>query len=103
MNTYRRNLISITAVASLAVIGYVMTNSHPAVAQNPHPGSAPVNIVDSIPLPISGTVAVSNFPSPLQVTGTVQVANQQEPVRLRGACTSNGVCGLVGYNVPAGK
>jgi hypothetical protein len=66
-----------------------------AWAQNPHPGSAPVNIVNPLPLPVTGDV---------NVTGSVRLA-QHEP--FQAATISMGVLnGVASANVvvvPAGK
>ena len=81
-------------VVVVAQIGLAMLAAD-AGAQNPHPGSAPVNIVGPLPLPVTGNV---------NVTGSVSVA-QQEPFQFGTVSTSfntgSGLATLV--VVPAGK
>ena len=101
-NFSKKQFIVAAMFTVLAVAVTSLMNSRQVAAQGPPDGLA-VNIVNPLPVPVSGKVEVGNFPSPLQVTGTVQVANQQEPVRLRGACTVDGACGLVDFTVPMGK
>jgi hypothetical protein len=64
MNKLKNHLIAAAVLSVLAVIGTIM-NSHQAAAQGPPNGLA-VNIVNPVPLPVSGTVTGN-----VGVTGTV--------------------------------
>src|SRR5689334_15405786 len=101
MRILKSTLIAVGTVAILTVIATFM-NSTQAEAQNPHPGSAPVNIVAPLPLPVSGTVSgtvqVGNLPTRLQVTEVVA-----EPINFQGQCTSDAAGCSVSYQVPANR
>jgi hypothetical protein len=58
MNNLARHLVPATALVALVGIGSIMS-SRAATAQNPNPGSAPVNIVGPLPLPVAGSVAAT--------------------------------------------
>jgi hypothetical protein len=62
MKTYGRKLISVTVIAILAVVGSVITNSRPAVAENPKQPD-PVTIVGPIPLPVTGSTTIAGTPN----------------------------------------
>ena len=70
----RKNIILGLLTASLISVG-VLINSEQGVAQNPNPGSAPVNIVSPLPLPVTGTVSGT-----VQIAGTVPVRDASETV-----------------------
>ena len=80
----QRNQFAIYAAAALTVgaVG-VLFNPRPVTAQNPYPGSAPVNIVNPLPLPVSGSVKISAT-SPLEVTGSVGISNLPNPMPVSG-------------------
>jgi hypothetical protein len=71
MQRLKQNLLLAAGCTVLVVTGLFM-NSRQAAAQNPHPGSAPVNIVAPLPLPVTGS---------LGVTGTVNVRDVDNAVR----------------------
>jgi hypothetical protein len=66
MNRFKNHLIAAAVLTVLATIGTIM-NSHQAAAQGP-PGGMSVNIVNPIPLPVTGSVTST-------VTGTVGLAS----------------------------
>src|ERR1051326_375447 len=79
MKRFHKPLIAIAILGLLSIIGAIRT-SHEAVAQNPNPGSAPVNIVGPFPLPVTGLTTVSGAVAATQsgawkvgVNGTVTV------------------------------
>ena len=57
MNDFKKRMLVTAVIAGLAVIGY-LTNSQQAVAQGP-PGGLAVNIVNPLPLPVTGSTTVS--------------------------------------------
>jgi hypothetical protein len=75
----------LAGLATLAAIGSLMS-SHRAVAQGP-PGGLSVNIVNPLPVPVTGTVnvgnlgaaalpvTVNNFPATQNISGTVNVGS----------------------------
>lgn len=67
MKRFKKHVITAAVFAGLAIAGTIMS-THPASATNPVPGSAPVNIVSPVPLPVQGTVDIGNFPSSLPVS-----------------------------------
>jgi hypothetical protein len=83
MNRLRNTLFTLAGLGILPVIGSLMS-SHHAVAQGPPNGQA-VNIVNPLPVPVTGMVnvgnlgaatlpvAVSNFPATQNISGTVNV------------------------------
>lgn len=82
----------------------------PVLAQNPVPGSAPVNIVGPLPLPVTGTVDVSGGTvsvsgGTVSVSGTVAVADQSQPINYTFSCGTSAIgCGpAIPYQVPAGQ
>ncbi len=94
-----RHIIPASLVA-VALVGMTLT-SQSAGAQNPSPGSAPVNIVSPLPLPVN---IVS--PLPVPVSGTIAVASNEEPVQLSasGAFLPGELSGGgLFYTVPEGK
>jgi len=83
MQTFKNKVIVLAAAGLLAAIVSLM-NSHQASAQNPNPGSAPVNIVSSIPLQVTGSTTVSGTVAANQsgawnvgITGTPTVSATQ--------------------------
>jgi len=64
---------------------WIAVNPSPATAQNPAPGSAPVNLVSPLPLPVSGSVNLANLPNPMPVSGSVCVANLANPLPVTGS------------------
>lgn len=78
MQTLRNKLIGLAAIGVLAVIGALM-NSRQAVAQNPNPGSAPVNIVSPLPLPVTGSTTVSGSVAATQ-SGAWSVGITGQPI-----------------------
>ena len=71
MQRLKQNLLIVAAIMVLGITGLLMS-SQQAVAQNPKPGSAPVNIVSPLPLPVTGS---------LEVGGTVNVRDVDKTVR----------------------
>jgi hypothetical protein len=83
MNTLRKNLVTFAVLGMLALIGSLM-NSHYAVAQGLPTGQS-VNIVNPLPVPVTGTVnvgnlgaaplpvSVINFPATQNISGTVNI------------------------------
>ncbi len=69
MTGFKNKLIVVAVFVALAIAGTMMS-THPVSATNPVPGSAPVNIVSPVPLPVQGTVDIGNFPSSLPVSFT---------------------------------
>lgn len=67
MKRFKKHLMAVAVLAGLAIAGSMMS-TYPISATNPVPGSAPVNIVSPVPLPVQGTVAIGNFPSSLPVS-----------------------------------
>jgi hypothetical protein len=65
MQTRRNKVIAFAAIVILAAVGFLI-NSHQAAAQGPPSGLA-VNIVNPLPVPISGSLTST-------VTGTVSLA-----------------------------
>jgi hypothetical protein len=57
MNDFKKRVLVTAVIAGFAVIGYLM-NSQQAVAQGP-PGGLAVNIVNPVPLPVTGSTTVS--------------------------------------------
>jgi len=84
MSRWKETAICVAGLATLGVIGASFSQP-PVLAQNPFPGSAPVNIVNPVPLPVTGTVtvgnlgsttlpvSVTNFPATQTVAGTVNI------------------------------
>jgi hypothetical protein len=118
MRTFKKYTISVAVLASFAIAGTII-NPRPAFAQNPKPGSAPVNIVSPLPLPITGSTTVSGSVAATQsgtwnvgITGTPTVANVNvdEPGRIPyqsvvskdNQCSSS-VCAFTFGPVPLGK
>ena len=96
MNRFKNHLIAAAVLSALAMIGTTM-NPQQAAAQGP-PGGLAVNVVNTSPVPVSGTVnvgnlgastlpvavtnfpatqsvAVTNFPGTQKVSGTVDIGN----------------------------
>jgi hypothetical protein len=105
-------LVTAAGLAGLAFLGALMPSPQ-AEAQNPNPGSAPVNIVSPLPLPvqitgspsISGTVLVGNpVSNPVRVR---DVNDGAQPVHASLSCSIPGgsIIGCTGtlYTVPSGK
>jgi hypothetical protein len=84
MSRWKEAAICVAGLATLGVIG-ASFSQQPVLAQNPFPGSAPVSIVNPVPLPVTGTVtvgnlgsttlpvSVTNFPATQTVAGTVNI------------------------------
>src|SRR5262245_48246041 len=68
MNGFKNYLITAAVLIVLAVIGSII-NSHQAAAQGP-PNGLSVNIINPVPLPVTGTVTGT-----VGVTGTVDLAS----------------------------
>lgn len=78
MERFKQNLVIAAVFIGLGITGLFM-NSTQVAAQNPHPGSAPVNIVSPLPLPVSGSLSVSG--GSVAVSGTVSVRDVDRTVR----------------------
>lgn len=78
MEKLRQNLVIAAAFIVLGITGLFM-NSTQVAAQNPNPGSAPVNIVSPLPLPVTGSLSVSG--GSVAVSGTVDVRDVDRTVR----------------------
>jgi hypothetical protein len=87
--TRLKNRLILAAVFALLVFAGTVALSRRAIAQNPNPGSAPVNLVAPLPLPVTGTVAVNPAQLPLPVTGTVTVNPAQLPLPITGTVSIN--------------
>ena len=101
---------------TLAAVGVLMT-AYPGGAQNrgnPDPGSAPVNIVSPLPLPITGSTSVSGTVAVTQsgtwdmgITGTPNVritGRTPYHFRVNGSFDGSGTTGAaVSHTLPAGK
>jgi hypothetical protein len=64
---------------------WIAVSPSPATAQNPNPGSAPVNVVGPLPLPVTGSLNVANLPNPMPVNGSVSVSNLPNPLPVTGS------------------
>ena len=78
MQRLKQNLFIGAGLTVLGMTGLFM-NSAQVAAQNPHPGSAPVNIVSPLPLPVTGSLSVSD--GTVAVSGTVNVRDVDRTVR----------------------
>jgi hypothetical protein len=79
----RKQFIVAGTSAVLAVAVTTLLRAHPAAAQNPSPGSAPVSIVSPIPLPVTGSTTISGTVAATQSgTWNVNVRNIDEPGRV---------------------
>ena len=99
MKSLPRHVIPVSLVVA-AAFGIALS-SQSAGAQNPMPGTAPVNIVSPLPLPVN----ISNA-SPITVSGTIAVASNREAVQIGVECRVSPT--LIGgadqaYTVPDGK
>jgi len=65
-------MLKAALLVAFTVVVVVLASSQQGAAQNPHPGSAPVNIVGPLPLPVTGD---------LGVTGTVSVRDVDKIVQ----------------------
>jgi hypothetical protein len=113
MNDFRKRMLVAAVIAGFAVIGYLMS-SQQAVAQGPPSGLA-VNIVNPLPLPVTGSTTVSGTVAATQsgtwnvgVTGTpnVNVANPATapvPVTLISPASSPSVTCTVTFNNGGGN
>jgi hypothetical protein len=105
MRTLRNKLIALAAVVILAVVGTLM-NSRQAAAQGP-PGGLAVNVVNSIPLQVTGSVGISgnSATSPLFTRDVDNPARQpfQTSICDFGNATTN-LCGSLvdSFSVPSG-
>ena len=77
MQRLKQNLLVVAGLTVLGITGLFM-NSTQVAAQNPHPGSAPVNIVSPLPLPVTGSLSVSG--GTVAVSGTVNVRDVDKAV-----------------------
>jgi hypothetical protein len=78
MKRFKNHLIAVAVLSVLAIIGTIM-NSHQAKAQGP-PGGLAVNIVNPLPVPVTGSTTVSGTIAATQsgawnvgITGTPNV------------------------------
>jgi hypothetical protein len=78
MKRFKNHLIAVAVLSVLAIIGTIM-NSHQAKAQGP-PGGLAVNIVNPLPVPVTGSTTVSGTVAATQsgawnvgITGTPNV------------------------------
>jgi hypothetical protein len=111
--TLLANRAVVAAAFVVVAVSALVIGSRDVGAQNAVPGSAPVNIVGPLPLPVTGTVTVTNAPTSTTVnnpaTNPVLVRDvdveQREPVQFRGVTTSfTGSSGSTSFvTVPAGK
>jgi len=119
MNRFKTQLIAAALLSVLAVIATIM-NSHQAAAQGP-PGSMAVNIVNPLPVPVSGAVTSTVTGSVGLASGTsVRVNNTVtdavwvrtvtdgiEPFQAQGNCAHPGgslnQCFATIFTPPAGK
>lgn len=112
MTRLRHHLVVVVGFVLIAVSTLVI-GSRDAIAQNPNAGSAPVTIVNPLPLPVTGTVTVNNAPTSTTIdnpaTNPVLVRSVdgelREPVQFRGVTTSfTGSTGATTFvTVPADK
>ena len=112
MTRLRHHLVVVVGFVLIAVSALVI-GSRDAIAQNPNAGSAPVTIVNPLPLPVTGTVTVNNAPTSTTIdnpaTNPVLVRSVdgelREPVQFRGVTTSfTGSSGATTFvTVPADK
>src|SRR5215831_17654974 len=86
MTTFQKRALLTAVIAGFAVIGYLM-NSQQAVAQGPPNGLA-VNIVNPVPLPVTGATTVSGTVAATQsgnwnvgINGTAAVKDTENPAR----------------------
>lgn len=103
MNSFK----SYVAGASLLAVVATFMSSRPATAQsgrgNPEPGSAPVNIVSPLPLPVTGSLEVTGSVSaPLPVTSPIDARIPVQATKDNTGCAFNG-CQVVLYTVPDRK
>jgi hypothetical protein len=70
MDSNRKRLVAATAFVIMAGAALIV-GTNTVGAQNPYPGSAPVNLVAPLPLPVTGTVAVTGAPTSVTVNNTV--------------------------------
>lgn len=91
MNRFYRILIIAAAIVSFGAAS-TLINSHQAVAQNPKPGSAPVNIVDPLPLPVT-VVGIDNGTSPVLVRDVDNAARRPFQTSLCTSLGASSVCG----------
>src|SRR5215831_8923830 len=78
MKRFKNHLIAAAALSVLAIIGTIM-NSHQAAAQPPGPpGGLAVNIVNPVPVPVTGSTTVSGTVAATQ-SGSWSVGIQGTP------------------------
>src|SRR5215831_13045509 len=80
MKRFKNHLIASAVLSMLAIIGTIM-NSHQAAAQPPGPpGGLAVNIVNPVPVPVTGSTTVSgNVAATQSGTWAVFARNVDEP------------------------
>ena len=103
MKQHRVLPIVVLVVVALNVIGLLKSGN--AIAQNPHPGSAPVNIVAPLPLPISGNVNINanTAATPVWITSADNPARHVFQFQATGTGTENSLTlGLLNA-VPTGE
>ena len=119
MTRLRHHLVVVVGFVLIAISALVIgsrdaiAQNPQAGAQNPHAGSAPVTIVNPLPVPVTGTVTVDNAPTSTTIdnpaTNPVLVRSVdgelREPVQFRGVTTSfTGSTGATTFvTVPADK
>ena len=108
-----RHLLPAAGLAVLAAIGLAVASSS-AVAQNPNSGTAPVSIVNPLPLPVSGAIGLAPGSSLTIANGAdnpvlvrdVDERPAYQPFRTRfsvGFSIGESADLVSGYTVPAGK
>jgi hypothetical protein len=98
MNRIKNHLIAAAVLSVLALIGTIM-NSHQAAAQGPPNGLA-VNIVNPVPVPVSGNVGITGN----SAANPLIVEDRIEPVSFFTSCNTSGdSCTGNPYTVPPGK
>ena len=62
MSKLKTCVLGVAGLTLLLVLG-LMVDSRKARARKPNPGSAPVNIVSPLPVPVSGSLGISGAPN----------------------------------------
>jgi hypothetical protein len=110
MKRFKNHLIAMAVLSVLAIVGTIM-NSHQAQAQGP-PGGLAVNIVNPLPVPVTGSLGISGTPNvnvANPATAPVLALNVNDPGRIayqavsnKQGCGTNVVCILTFPTVPTG-